>query len=126
MNEGRYAEAIPVLEQARREETDERLESYTHYLSGLACLYEARTEIFGRVISFNEERLTRAIDHLESVADRSASGRVLEDAYWFLGKAYLMKGEPTRAIRALTECQQVKGRRAAEARELIQAIEEIG
>jgi tetratricopeptide (TPR) repeat protein len=126
MNQGRYSEAITLLEQVTRDESDDRLENYAHYLSGLAWIYEAKTEVLGRVLAYNEMRLDRAIEHLETVAESSSSGRVREDSYWLLGKAHLMKQDPTSAVKAFTEVEHIDGRRSGEARKLIDAIEEIG
>ncbi len=103
-----------------------RRRNYAHYLSGLAWVYEARTEVFGRVLAYSESRLERAITHLETVTESSKNGRVLEDAYWLLGKAHLMKKDADRAIEALTEVEHIEGRRAAEARQLIHDIGDIG
>ena len=125
MNEGRYSEAIPLLEPFSDGESDDRLRNYAHYLSGLAWVYEARTEVFGRVLAYSESRLDRAIEHLETVTESSQNGRVLEDAYWLLGKAHLMKQDQDRALEAFTKVEQLKGRRAVEARQLIEAIAEI-
>jgi len=131
MNEGRYSEAITLLEpvsdgeSAEFAEFDDRLRNYAHYLSGLAWIYEARTEAFGRVLAHSETRLDRAITHLQMVTASSQNGRVLEDAYWLLGKAHLMKQNPARAIDAFTEVEHIEGRRAAEARQLIEAIAQI-
>ena len=125
MNQGRYSEAIPLLEPFSDGEADDRLRNYAHYLSGLAWVYEAKTEVFGRVLAYNESRLDRAVEHLQTVTESSQNGRVLEDAYWLLGKAYLMKQDADRAIEALTEIEHIEGRRAVEARQLIEAIAEI-
>ena len=125
MNEGRYSQAIPLLERYTDDESDIRLQNYAHYLSGLAWIYEARTEVFGRVLSYSESRLDRAIAHLETVTTSSDNGRVLEDAYWLLGKAHLMKRDPASAIAAFTRVESIDGRRATEARQLISAIEGV-
>jgi len=125
MNEGRYSEAIALLEPVSDSESDDRLRNYAHYLSGLAWVYEARTEVLGRVLDYNETRLDRAITHLEAVTASSQNGRVLEDAHWLLGKAYLMKQDPDRAVDAFTEVGHIEGRRAAQARQLIDAIAQI-
>lgn len=125
MNEGRYSEAVTLLEQYTDDESDARLQNYAHYLSGLAWVYEARTEVFGRVLSYSEARLDRAIAHLEAVTTSSDNGRVVEDAYWLLGKAHLMKRDPDRAVVALNRVQGLEGRRASEARQLIRAIEDV-
>lgn len=125
MNEGRYSEATTLLEQFTEGESDDRLLGYAHYLSGLAWVYEAKTEVFGRVLAYNESRLDRAIAHLEAVTASGPSGRIQEDAYWLLGKAHLMKREPERALEAFTEVEQMDGRRAGEARQLIRAIGEL-
>ena len=125
MNEGHYSEAITLLEPISDGESDDRLRNYAHYLSGLAWVYEARTEVFGRVLAYSEPRLDRAITHLELVTASSDNGRVLEDAYWLLGKAHLMKQDPDRAIDAFAEVGHIEGRRAVEARQFIDAIEEI-
>ncbi len=125
MNEGHYSEAITLLEPISDGESDDRLRNYAHYLSGLAWVYEARTEVFGRVLAYSETRLDRAITHLELVTASSDNGRVLEDAYWLLGKAHLMKQDPDRAIEAFTEVEHIEGRRAAEARQLIDVIADV-
>lgn len=126
MNEGRYSEAITLLEPISDGESDDRLRNYAHYLSGLAWVYEARTEVFGRVLAYSSTRLDRAIAHLERVTASSDNGRVLEDAYWLLGKAHLMKQDPERAIEAFTEVEHIEGRRAAEARQLVDVIAQAG
>ena len=122
MNDGRYSEAIPLLEEYRGGASNERLHDYSHYLSGLAWVYEAKTEYFGRVLNYNEARLDRAIEHLQIVTESSPGGRVLEDAYWLLGKAYLMKQERELALQAFREVGQLDGRRAGDAQEMVQAI----
>ena len=128
MNEGRYSEAITLLEpfsDGESAEFDDRLRNYAHYLSGLAWVYEARTEVLGRVLAYSESRLDRAITHLRTVTESSQNGRVLEDAYWLLGKAHLMKQDADRAIEALTAVEHIEGRRAVAARQLIEAIAEV-
>jgi hypothetical protein len=131
MNEGRYSEALALLEQfsdsesSQSSQSDERLLSYAHYLSGLAWVYEAKSEVFGRVLSYSDARLDRAIAHLESVTRSGQTGRVQEDAYWLLGKAHLMKKDPHRAVEAFSEVEQLHGRHSGEARQMILAIESL-
>lgn len=125
MNEGRYSEAIALLEQYSDSESDDRLLNYAHYLSGLAWVYEARTEVFGRVLAYSDARLDRAIAHLQKVTQSDVGGRVQEDAFWLLGKAHLMKKNPERALEAFAEVEQMHGRRASEARQLILALEAL-
>lgn len=125
MNEGRYSEAITLLEQFSDEASDDRLVNYSHYLSGLAWVYEAKSEVFGRVLAYSDARLDRAIDHLQTVTASSEGGGVQENAYWLLGKAHLMKKDPSQALVAFAEVVQMNGRHAAEARQLIQAIESL-
>lgn len=126
MNEGRYSEAITLLEPFSEEASDaseDRLVNYAHYLSGLAWVYEAKSEVFGRVLAYSDARLDRAIDHLQAVTESGQGGRVEEDAYWLLGKAHLMKKDPARALEAFGEVVRMNGRHASEARQLIQALE---
>ena len=123
MNEGRYSEALTLLERFSAGESDARLVTYAHYLSGFALLFEAKTEVLGRVLAYSEPRLDRAIEHLRIVTESGQSTRLREDAFWLLGKAELMKKEPERALAALREVEQIEGRRAGEARELIHAVQ---
>ena len=125
MNEGRYAEALTLLERFSAGESDARLVTYAHYLSGFAWLSEAKTEVFGRVLAYSEPRLDRAIEHLRIVTESGQSTRLREDAFWLLGKAELMKRDPERALEALREVEQFDGRRAREARELIEAVQGV-
>lgn len=125
MNDGRYSDAIPLLERFATGDADLRLRNYAHYLAGLAWVSEARTEVFGRVLARNASRLDRAIEHLEMVTASEENGRILEDAYWLLGKAHLMKRDAERAVAAFTEVERLDGRRSSEARQLIRAIEEL-
>ncbi len=125
MNEGRYSEALTLLEQFSAGDSDARLVTYAHYLSGFALLCEAKTEVFGRVLAYSEPRLDRAIEHLRIVTESGQSTRLREDAFWLLGKAELMKRDPERALEALREVEQFEGRRAREARELIEAVQGV-
>ena len=125
MNEGRYSEALTLLEQFSAGDSDARLVTYAHYLSGFALLCEAKTEVFGRVLAYSGPRLDRAIEHLRIVTESGQSMRLREDAFWLLGKAELMKREPARALEALREVEQIEGRRAREARELIEAVRAV-
>ena len=44
---------------------------------------------------------------------------------WLLGKAYLMKKDLDRALEAFREVERLDGRRAGEARQLIQAVQKL-
>lgn len=125
MNEGRYSEALALLDQFSAGDADARLVTYAHYLSGFALLCEAKTEVLGRVLAYSGPRLERAIEHLRIVTESGQSTRLREDAFWLLGKAELMKREPARALEALREVEQLEGRRARAARELIEAVQGI-
>jgi hypothetical protein len=57
------------------------------------------------------------------VTESGQGGRVEEDAYWLLGKAHLMKKDPDRALEAFSEVEQMDGRHAGKARQLIRALE---
>ncbi|HSF20233.1 MAG TPA: tetratricopeptide repeat protein [Vicinamibacteria bacterium] len=125
LNDGRYPEAIERFERFIEVETDDRFRNYAHYLSGMACLSEARTELLGRVLSYDDAWLDRGMDHLETVIQSDREGRIREDAYWLLGKAHLMKKQAALALEAFREVAQMGGRQAGEARRLIEAIEAI-
>jgi tetratricopeptide (TPR) repeat protein len=123
MNERRYNEALALLEPYSASESDPLLLDYAHYLSGLALVSEAKTEVFGRVLAFSASRLDRAIWHLQMVTESSQSERIREDAFWLLGKAHLMKREPDRALEAFRAMERLDGRRAGDARQLIDAVQ---
>ena len=76
MNEGRYSEALTLLEQFSAGDSDARLVTYAHYLSGFALLCEAKTEVFGRVLAYSGPRLDRAIEHLRIVTESGQSMRL--------------------------------------------------
>ena len=64
--------------------------------------------------------------HTASIYATLAGLAILVIGCFLLAVAHLMKKEPGRAVEAFTEVELLEGRRAAEARKLIEAIQEIG
>ncbi len=124
-SEGRYLQAIEHLEGYITEHPDDPNVAYAHYVSGMACLRAAKSDVLGRFVQIDTELLDRGIRHFQITADLSDNARIDEDAHWFLGKAYLMKQEAEPAIEAFREVSEMQGRRYRQAQQMVSDLVEI-
>jgi tetratricopeptide (TPR) repeat protein len=123
--QGRYAQALEKLEQFIANNPEHRALDYAHYVAGLTCLLQAKNDFLGRFQAYDSSLVQRGIKHLQAAIQHSDNLRVKEDAYWFIGKAYLMKQQAKAAKAAFEKVQEMNGKRFQAAQKIIAAIEEI-
>ena len=83
--------------------------------NGEMLLYLGSTELL-------EGQVEAAIDHLEKARERSPDGAVKDEAAWQLANAALLDGRPEDAVRVLEKIGEFDGRRAEDARALLDSL----
>jgi tetratricopeptide (TPR) repeat protein len=122
---GRFDEAVEKFEQFIAQNPGHPSLFYAQYVAGLACLAQAPRDIFGRFQKYDANLVDRGIQHLQAAVAASDDLRIKEDAYWFIGKAHLMKQQAQAAKAAFEKVQEMKGTRFQDAQKMIAAIAEI-
>jgi tetratricopeptide (TPR) repeat protein len=121
--QGNFKQAILHLEQFILENSDEQLLSQAHLAAGIAYLFEAQSDFLGRFHKIDTNLVDSGIHHLRAVTDLTDNLRVKEDAFWFIGNAYLLKQDAIQAEGAFEKVIELNGQRFKSARELIREIE---
>ncbi|UCH88001.1 MAG: zf-HC2 domain-containing protein [Thermoplasmata archaeon] len=123
--QGNYKQAILDLEQFIPENSNEILLSQAHLAAGIAYLHEAQSDFLGRFHKIDTNLVDSGIQHLRAVTDLTDNLRVKEDAFWFIGNAYLLKQDANQAKGAFEKVIEQNGQRFKSAQELIRELENI-
>jgi len=121
-----YDDAINYFEIDIEEHSQQSSIFYTHFISGLTYLKSAESSFLGMFQSFDEEKVNRAILNLNLSVEKNLSGNYDNlnlDAYYYLGRAYLLLENFERAKEQLSIVIASKGRFYKEAAELITTLE---
>jgi hypothetical protein len=121
--EGRYEDAIRVLERFTRALPNSPGVDYAHYFAGAVCLVSSRRSLVTLFPSFNREAVTRGLEHLGKAIDASSNVRILEESYLLRAKGFLMLGNPGDAIGELHKAELLNGPKKEDAAQLILSIE---
>ncbi len=93
------------------------------YYLGLSYLLNAKKGLPGMAYGFKKSEVRKGIDYLQKALALSEQNNFYkEDCHWYLGKAFLMMGDKTRAIQhftAITALQQSNLMRKREAERMI-------
>lgn len=119
-NRGEFRTAFGTLETFLTEQPQSPSEYFAHYVCGMAYLYAVQNNEFpaNEIQSY----LNSAIRHLQA-ASRTENLRVREDAYWYLGKAYLMKKDVSTAKDYFLKVQSLRGKRFRDAQKILTELE---
>jgi TolA-binding protein len=123
--EGNYQQAIREMEMFLSESPDSTSQFYAHYLLGISCLSAAESDLGGRFQKIDRNLLSKGMEHLQSAGSLTAYPGYKEECYWYLGKAYLLKGDGAAAKELFEKMIHLKGRRFREAREIIEELDKI-
>ncbi len=93
------------------------------YVEALGILKEARSTTLGLFPRFDEQALAEAETLLEQVIEREDPNSFVQlDAYYFLGKVHLARGEEGEAQRAFQRVVRGEGRNAPQAADILQKL----
>ncbi|MFQ5753805.1 MAG: tetratricopeptide repeat protein, partial [bacterium] len=99
-----------------------------HYYLGLTILFKAESGVYG-FFRFRKSYAEKAVAHLQKALTRiDDNPRQAANCFWFIGKAYLMKGEIKPAesqFRKIVAISEPNIRRKQEAQALLQEIEKL-
>jgi len=93
------------------------------YLEALEHLRYARSDVLGLFPRYDQEALSKAETRLRSVIDAEEAGSFVQlDAYYFLGKIHLARGEEEEARVAFLRVVRGEGRNAPSASGILQEL----
>jgi tetratricopeptide (TPR) repeat protein len=121
--EGRYQEAIKLLERYVRAFPRSELLGYAHYSAGAAYLRWSEWDMIPAYVIFDQERVREGIEHLQWAVRISSNSRLEEDARWLLAKGYLMLSDREAAGRQLQAIEKMRGTRYIEATEMDEVLQ---
>lgn len=121
-----YRKAIERLEPYINENPNDL--AALHFI-GLSYLFDAKIRWLGLGYAFNGEKVEKAISYFEKSLPLCRKNRFYEeDCRWYLGKAYLMQGKPTKAydqFQAIVRMNYPDLMRKKESEHMIQHLEKI-
>jgi len=121
-----YSRAIEFLSEDIQKHQNERSIFYSHYILGITYLKASEKDYIGLFKSYDRENVNLAIANLKESIDKNNSGdyeSLKLDAYYYLGRAYLLKDERDSAVRSLQKVVEGKGRYSKESAQLISDLE---
>lgn len=126
IEKGNFNQAIEYLENDIKEHTNEKSIFYTYYINGITYLRMAESDFIGLFRSYDEEKVNLAISNLQKSIEKNTSGdyeNLKLDAYYYIGRAYLLIDEKNAAISNLQKVIEEKGKFAREASDIISQLE---
>lgn len=122
---GDYSEAIKYLSEDIKENQNEKSIFYTHYIIGLTYLKISESSFFGLFKAYNHSDVMLAINNLKKSVIENDSGdyeNLKLDAYYYIGRAYLLINDFESAKSSLEKVISGKGRYSSNAKDLIKLI----
>jgi tetratricopeptide (TPR) repeat protein len=123
--EGDYQKAIGDLEPFLSKNPSDSSLLYIHYILGISYLFEAKSELLGRFERIDTKMVDKGIQHLRITLKLTNNFGIQEACKWYIGKAYLMKGEGKKAREIFETVMSMKGRRYRDAKAIIKDLDII-
>ncbi len=124
-----YEEAIKNFKNDVKNNFNDRTIFYTDYMLGLIYLKKSESDFLGLFTSFNKEDLEKSIIYFNDVVKKNNSGsfnNITYNAYFFLGKSYLLKDNFKEAKKYFQLVIDNRGSYSKKAEELLKSIEQNG
>lgn len=121
-----YLKAIEFLSEDIAKHQNEKSIFYTHYIIGITYLKSAESDFIGLFRSYDKDQVNFAIANLKESVDKNNSGdyeSLKLDAYYYMGRAYLLNDERDSAISNFQKVIDGKGKYSREAAQLIVNLE---
>ena len=126
IEKGDYSKAIEFLSEDIIEHQNEKSIFYTHYIIGITYLKSAESDIIGLFKSYDKDQVNLAIANLKESVDKNNSDdyeSLKLDAYYYMGRAYLLNDKRDSAISNFQKVIDGKGKYSREAAQLIVNLE---
>ena len=120
-----FEEAIRLLERYIRAYPKSDFVDYAHFAVGATYLVSAKQSFLTLFPSFERERVSRGLEHLQTTIRTSSNPRIIEDSHWLRAKGYLMLNEPEKAIDELSAVESLGGSKKEQASRLIGEIRKL-
>lgn len=124
-DQGQYNFAIEKLEKFITVNPGSPNRSHAGYITGVASLAIAKSDFIGRFHAIDDDLVYRAIEYFQAAIQSTNNLRIQENAYWFLGKAYLMLQNSDQAKTSFQKVIALQGDRAGAARRLMAELENL-
>jgi tetratricopeptide (TPR) repeat protein len=121
-----YEAAIDFLKKDIEKNSGDETIFYSHYILGLTYLETAPKSFAGLFPHFDKAQVNEGIKHLSASIDKNDSGKfknIKLDAYFYLGKGYLMLENPIEAKKYFTVVLTEKGSKMSQAKMLLDELE---
>ena len=122
---GDYEAAVNFFKEDINENKNDQSIFYTYYVLGITQLHTSEESFIGLFRNYDLEKVNSAIASLKRAIELNTSGNyenINLDAQYYLGRAYLLKGNINKAEENLKIVIGRKGRFYHEAKELIETI----
>ena len=126
IDKGDYSNAIDFLSEDIAKHQNEKSIFYTHYIIGITYLKSAESDFIGLFKSYDKNQVNLAISNLKESIDKNKSGdyeSLKLDAYYYMGRAYLLNDERDSAIPNFQKVIDGKGKYSKKAEQLISDLE---
>ena len=126
LDEGNIKEAIECLKSDINNNPNDETIFYSYYILGLTYLDNAENDLAGLFPHYNNTYIDLAVKNLQTAVQKNDSGNyrnVTLDAYFYLAKANLMKGDLKEAKKELINVVKEKGSKMNEAENILNALE---
>jgi tetratricopeptide (TPR) repeat protein len=126
IDKGDYKDAVNFFKKDIEEHQNDKSIFYTYYITGITHLKAAESDFIGLFKSYDNEHVKLAIANLNESIEKNKSGdyeNLKLEAYYYIGRAYLLDDKKDAAIDNLQKVIKGKGRYFKEASELIIQLE---
>ncbi|MBN2008356.1 hypothetical protein JW960_03300 [candidate division KSB1 bacterium] len=121
-NDRNYQATIRTLSEFITQTTDSTSLAYASQILGTAYLFNYQQTFLDNAEHASPSDIEQGLMYLEAAIRLTHNARIREDAYWYIGKAYLMQKNKTAAAQTLDQVTQLDGRRKSAAQELLKKI----
>jgi len=121
-----YKRTIEFLEQDIKNNFKDETIFYSYYILGLAYLEDSYADFLTLFPSYNKEKVNRAIYNLKECIKKNSSDEFLNvnyDAFYFIGKGYLMLNNKEQAVDYFRLVLKNNGSKSEEAMQILDELE---
>jgi len=126
LENGNYKRTIEFLKQDLQNNNKDETIFYSYYILGLVYLEDAEVNFLGLFPSYNTEKASQAIKNFKECIKMNRSDEFMNinyDAFYFIGKGYLMLDKKEQAVNYFKLVISNKGSKSEEAKYILDELE---